>query len=244
MTGYLVANSAMGFILEIAILWRAISQRFYRRYLPFYLYLTYVVAIAVFRSAVLYTAGYESRTYYYSYHVTTFPFPAFQLWVLWELYRKFGNSKKSRFPSLRLFMISTLAVVPVALSLITARAGFFDKFHALTLPFQVAFCLGVYASIGGNPRVVLGQNEKGILLGLSLLLALQSINYAYRVFEVGNYFISIFLVQFIYNLALIILAWTLWNYRPSQELDPAAAARLAGVNFRFEQLVRLFFFRR
>lgn len=134
-------------------------------------------------------------------------------------------------------------VLPIALSL-NPDGQFFDRFHSVTLPLQAIFCLIVCVSIGQNHAVRLGQNDRGILLALAILLAFQSVSYAYQVFEVGNRSISYFFVRYTQVITFIILAWHLWDYHPSRSLEKAELNRVAGLDTKFHQVMRSLLLRR
>lgn len=95
MLDYLIWNGLLGLLIVFVILERGISKGLFRRYLSFYLYISYVASISLFRGAVLFTWGYQSDAYYYFYHWTSLFFPAFQIWILWNLFRKFATAKKT-----------------------------------------------------------------------------------------------------------------------------------------------------
>lgn len=244
MMDYLVINGALSFALQTMLLVRGVQIGLFRRYVPFYSYLTYVVFIDLFRWLAFFSWGYGTKAYHYAYNIPNLFFPPLQLWILWDLYAKFGSSKKSRFGALWLIIVSTMVSLPIAFNLALGRGTFFDKFHALLLPFQAAFCLIVCICLSKNRSVILGRNDKGIILGLSILLSLQSVNYAYRVFDFGNRFISLFFVQFVYMTTLLVLAWYLWDYHPSRFRDTAVAERVARLEAGFQGLVRGLLFRK
>lgn len=241
---YLVFNGLIVLLLEIVILWRGIHKGLYSKYLPFYFYLTAVIGIAVLRWCVFLSRGYGSREYYFTYQITNLLFPPLQLWILWDVYQKLGSANITRFGYGKLGILCGIAVLPIGVGIVPATITFFDKFHTLTLPLQAVFCLAVCVSISRNRQIILGLNERGIILGLSTLLGLQSVNFAYRVFELGDYVISMFFVQFIFIIMLIILASCLWDYHPSQVLDADLVDRRNRIGGVFAQVMKLFLFRR
>ena len=107
----------------------------------------------------------------------------------------------------------------------------FHSYHTLTLFPQMCLCLLLCReAIRVREKIDLGLNLKGLLAGLSLLIGCQVMNFMAYLFGGGAAQIFGFFMQFIYFLALIVFAYTLWDYAPLSRLDPAYQQQLQRTN--------------
>ena len=88
------------------------------------------------------------------------------------------------------------------------------RFHRIALPAQVVICFLVYLSAIRNRRMRLGNNLRFLMLGLGIMVGLQSLNFL----EYFGQFLSFqsfsALVPFIYMLALSTFVAGFWRYDP------------------------------
>jgi hypothetical protein len=115
----------------------------------------------------------------------------------------------------------------------------FYRFFAISLPVQVMIALMVFHRL--NTRVIpgeLGRNLSGILVGISLIVAPQTINFTSHLFLGEPYALFAFLLQFGFFVALAVFCFSLWEYAPMRRLQPAAQAQVAKVDENLHQLVK------
>src|SRR5262245_59129672 len=83
-------------ILLALILARAFTNDMVRRYTVFYSYVMFTLVVSVSKIPIVVFYGMQSRQYYYAYNLTNAIIPLFQLWILWDIYRRIiGNDKIS-----------------------------------------------------------------------------------------------------------------------------------------------------
>ena len=232
--------------LLTVILVRGFRGDLIRRYPTFYFYaaVSLVMGGALVPISLLY--GYTSRLYYYAYYVPSLLFPVIQLWVLRDLYgRIIGNDKTASGAHNRVIILLAVLTAPVALDVLVLRhTDYFVRYHLWTLSLQVAACVFVYRALLSRPDINPGRNISGMLAGLSLMAALQSVNFVRFLFGEATYEIFAFFVPFIYSIALITFSYTLWSYEPMEErplvnLAPALVdERLQRVNEQLQRAVR------
>ena len=233
--------------LLLLIFIRARSHGMLRRYRVFYAYVCFALVTLSGTVPVAVFFGMKSQEYYYAYHLTNLFVPLFQLWILWDIYRRIvGNDKipsKDLFHSVTLLALMT---VPVLWGVSSLGSGdFFYRYHLVTLAMQVVTCLLVYRKAGLRADLDLGRNLKGMLFGLSLMVALQVVNFSRFLFREEAYRNFAFFVPFIYFLALIVFAYTLWSYEPIFERKSVAwgeggvtSQRLAKINEQVQQALK------
>ncbi len=228
----------LGLLLLIVL--RGIRSGMSREYTVFYGYIGFISSAAVGQVLVALFLGVTSPQFYYSYHLPNLLVPLLQLWILWDLYRRSVGYAKSPWKELLwCASLAAMATAPIAWKVLSLKkADPFVHYHALTLPLQVVACLWVYRKIYADRRVDLGRNVKGIMLGLAVMLAFQSVNFAHYVFLDSSFQIFGFFVPFIYLVALVIFAYTLWDYVPVRRLQPSAREQFAKVNDQLEQVLK------
>ena len=233
----IASNTLIGIIL-----WRAVSTGLLHKYLIFYLFVGFVAAISIVELITQLCWGRDSLEYYYVFYAATLPMPVLQIWVLWDIYRKVvGNPKISWnslfWPGILVISMALLAVFKVAA---TPDADIFHRYHAITLPVQVMLLLVMFRTIGSFAGAGLSRNLTGILLGLSLLVGLQTINFTMFLFLGAPIQAFSFLVQFVYFMVLGVFSYSLWEYRPARQLQPSSQAQVTQVNEKLQRLVKIF----
>jgi hypothetical protein len=244
---YAYLAAAGNLALLTVILVRGVRGALVRHYQAFYFYIASTLVIAATMTGISLFAGHGSKLHYYAYNLSSLGFPAMQLWVLRDIHRRIiGNDKTAsgRLPRLVILLIAFTA--PVALDVFVLRnADYFVRYHMWTLSLQAAACVFVYRALVSRIELNAGRNLTGMLAGLSLMVALQSINFVQFLFGQEAYAMFAFFVPFIYSIALIIFSYTLWTFEPVTErapqlgLTPAMAdEQLQRINERLQQTVR------
>lgn len=232
--------SIASILLLGAILGRAVRNAAFRHYRLFYGYLAFVLVTSLIHLVLIWTIGRASPVYALAYALPTYVMPVWQIWILWEIHRRiigntkthFGYAKTSWKEPIRLTMIAGALTLPVAWGIAWQEGGsLFDQYHTLTLFLQMSLCVLVCREATRARRELdLGQNLKGILLGLSLIVGCQALNFVTLVFTQAPAQVFWFFVQFIYFTALIVFTYTLWDYAPISRPDPSYQHRLERTN--------------
>ena len=101
------------------------------------------------------------------------------------------------------------------------------RFHMVTLPAQVVACLLVYLSAIQNRGTRLGHNLHFLMLGLGIMVGLQSLNFLQYFSQAVSPQSFSNLVPFIFMLALSTLVVGFWRYDPIEfSADSAAIVRV------------------
>lgn len=229
--------------LLLVILVRAARGTMLRRYPVFYSYIAFTLMTSAGIVPVTMLFGYASRQYYYVYNIVGVCVPLLQLWVLRDLYgRIVGNDKTAwrRLP--RLLILLAAVTSPIAVEVFSLRrADFFKSYHLWTLSLQAAACVAVYRALGARRELNPGRNVKGILAGLSVMVAFQAINFGRFIFREETFQIFAFFVPFIYSIALMAFSYTLWNYEPivvAAMPEEGLEERLQRINGQLKRTVR------
>ncbi len=227
--------------LLFEILIRAVKGRMLSAYPVFYGYLGFVLMVSLLRRVVAFSLGTDSPLYSDVYYLPTFAEPLLQIWILGDLYRRIiGDNKTAWRNCVSSIIIVAVLTAPVAWGVFSLKGGrFFYQFHALTLFLQMAICLQICReAVRARETIDLGQNLKGILSGLSLMFGCQAINFIGRVFNQSSYLVFWFFVYFVYFVALILFAYTLWDYSPIYRVDPSHQHRLRRSSRELYEIVR------
>jgi hypothetical protein len=216
-------------LLLVLILIRAVKGRMLSAYSVFYGYLGFVLVISVVRRLVALGLGTDAPLYRDVYRGPTYIFPLLQILVLCDIYRRMiGYGKTSWKNQVNSVFVIVVLTAPVAWGVFSLKGErLFYPYHALTLFLQMAICLLICReAIRAQGKIDLGQNLKGILSGLSLMIGCQAINFIGFAFNQLSAPVFWFSVQFIYFVALIVFAYTLWDYAPICRVDPSYQHRL------------------
>ena len=141
---------------------------------------------------------------------------------------------------MNLAMMAVVLTLPVAWNIFSMEQGYlYHPYHTLTLFLQMALCLQIYReAVRAREEIDLGQNLKGILSGLSLMVGFQAINFMGLLFSQVSAQVWRFSVQFIYFLSLIVFTYTLWDYAPISRLDPSYQHRVKKVRRELYQTLK------
>ncbi len=227
--------------LLLLILFRAVKGRMLSAYPVFYGYLGFLLMVSLLRRVVALSLGTHSSLYSSVYDLPTYLFPLLHIWILWDLYRRIvGYSKIAWRNCISSIMVVAVLTAPVAWGVFSLKGGrLFYQYHALTLFFQMAVCLQVCReAVRARAKIDLGQNLKGILAGLSLMIGCQAINFISRVFNQSSYLVFWFFVQFVYVMSLILFAYALWDYSPINRVDSSRQHRLRTASRDLYEIVR------
>ena len=234
----------MSDLLMVFILVRAVKTGMLCAYRPFYTYLVFQVVIDLIRWGVALSLGRSSPLYHLVYYLPTYVMPLLQLWVLWVIYRQIiGYSDTSWRDTRRSVTIVGVLTIPIMAGTLSLEGdSFFNAYHAVTLFIQMIICLQICReALAAREKIELGQNLKGILSGLSLMVGCQAINFAGLIFVQSSAENFWFFVQFNFQVSLIIFAYTLWDYAPIATLDPTYQHRLAKANRELAHIVKSVF---
>ncbi len=215
--------------LLILILIRAAKGRMLSAYPVFYGYLGFVLMISLVRRVVVVSLGTSASLYYFVYYHPTYIFPLLHIWILGDIYRRIiGHGKTSWRKNFNFVILVVLLTAPVAWGVFSLEGRLlFYPYHALTLFLQMTICLLICReAVRAQGKIDLGQNLKGILSGLSLMIGCQAINFIGFVFDQLSAPVFWFSVQFVYFVALILFAYALWDYAPIYRVDPSYGHRL------------------
>jgi len=227
--------------LLILILIRAVKSRMLSSYSVFYGYVGFVLTVSLLRRVVALSLGKSAPLYSAVYYLPTFAEPLLQMWILWDIYRRIiGYDKASWRNGFSLIIVGILLTAPVAWGVFSLKGGsLFYPYHVLTLFLQMAICLQICReAVRAREKIDLGQNLKGILSGLSLMIGCQAINFISLVFNQSSYLVFWFFVRFIYFVALILFAYALWDYAPIYRVDPSYQHRLRKASRELYETVR------
>ncbi|MCZ6485428.1 MAG: hypothetical protein O6826_07015 [Acidobacteria bacterium] len=216
-------------LLLILILLRAGKSKMFSAYPVFYGYLGFVLAVSLVRSVVALSLGISAPLYRDIYYLPTYLFPLLQIWILWGIYRRIiGYSKTSWRNFSNLIILVAVLTAPVAWGVFSLEGErLYHPYHALTLFLQMSICLLICReAVRAQEKIDLGQNLKGILSGLSLMIGCQAINFLGLLFNQSSSLVFRFFVPFIYFVALIVFTWALWDYAPIYRVDPSYQHRL------------------
>jgi len=216
-------------ILLVLILLRAAKTRLWKSYPVFYAYVSYLLLVSGVRHIALMTLARQSVVYYYLYYVPTLLMPILHVWILWNLYCQIiGYNKKYSEHSRGLVTTTSVLTMPILSGVVLmGETDLFKLFHVLALFVQMVFCLQVCrVVIRASREVELGPNVKGLLVGLSVMVGLQAMNFVGSVFYQTPTPIFSFSVQFIYLLGLMMFSYGLWDEVPVRETNSDLSRRL------------------
>jgi len=216
-------------LILILTLIRAAKSRMFSAYPVFYGYLGFVLTVSLVRRVVALSLGENTHLYRDVYYLPTFAEPLLQIWILGDVYRRIiGYNKTSWRNFFNLIILVVVLTAPVAWAVFSLKGErLFYPYQALTLFLQMAICLLICReAVRAHEKIDLGQNLKGILSGLSLMIGCQAINFLGFLFNQLSSLIFVFFVPFIYFVALIVFAYALWDYAPIYRVDPTYQQRL------------------
>ena len=231
---------AVGVALLIAVMVRGLGANLCTRYPAFYLYIVFSIVASVIRITCWSLAGLASQAYYWAWHLPNLISPLLLVLVLVDVWRRVETlervtKKLVTVPAL----VSGLVVTVVGLQVLFSRGDPFLRYQAVALFAEMLACIFVYSRVCGRREINLGKNLKGILLGVSLLVGLQGMNFAHLLFIGTAREVFGFFLQFFYFLALSVFTYALWSYEPVTVLSADYRNRLGKVGEELEKAVRI-----
>ncbi len=235
---YALGLTSVALLLVIVV--RAFSAHLLSRYRAFYCYIGFMIATSLTQAAILAVLGQKSAAYYWAWHLPNLLSPFLLVFVLVDIWRRVEptESFNKRLLLVPSFVLGSTVVIMGA-RLFEAKGNPFFRFQAVALFAQMLVSIFVYMRVSGRQEVNLGKNLKGILLGVSLLVGLQGVNFAHLLFIGTPKEVFGFFVQFFYFLALSVFTYSLWSYEPVTVLAADYRSRLGKVGEELEKAVRI-----
>jgi hypothetical protein len=174
---YLLSGTA--FAVYCYLLYSLAKSGLIRHFPFFYGFVVWCLVRDALRWVVIAQWGYGSEVYYHAYYTSGLLTPLVQILLLVEIYYRV----RSRRDFGHWVVLAVFTVMVSAYALYQQQSNFYIAFNTIGLYFQVLFCLLVHIQLQKNRQLYLGRNYSAILYGLSLMIALQSLNYALRLFE-------------------------------------------------------------
>ncbi len=215
----------MTIALEGLLLFRAARGGFLKKYVPFYVYVSFVFCLSSVR-LVIYLA---EPTYYQSFYWHTQPLSVFVgCVVVWEIYRR----ALGRFPGAArmarnlLLLILLIVVAKVLANVPNVSAGWLTgttaELERNLRAVQAVLLMGLVTVIASY-RIPLGRNLWGMLLGYGLFVGTSVINLTLRVL-LGDSFQTAwqYLQPLLYLTVLCVWCVMLWSYEaaPLPKTEP------------------------
>ncbi len=204
------------------LLARAITKRFFTKYLIFYVYLSHVLVLMLLRFFFYRVGPSAYRTFYWN---TEFVSVAIGYCVIWEIYQQALAPYPGTLQLARGVVLSIFILV-VTKTLINSLTG------PIWGPVQTvvelernlrgvqAVLLIVVVSVMTYYMIPIGRNLRGIILGYGFFIGTGVINLAFRS-QIGDAFQSWwrYLQPTAWLITLIIWSATLWSYHPNPTPD-------------------------
>jgi len=229
----------IGEILLVVILIRGVTAKLIKHYPAFYRFIAFSVAVSILRDIVWLKYGRPSDPYYLAYHLPNLVSPLLLILVLIELWRRVERDPRGWRAALVPGVFIAVVVGAVGIHLFMVDGDPFFRYQAGALLAETLVCIFVYRRVCERRELSLGRNLKGILLGVSLLVGLQGVNFANFLFVKTSLFIFVFFLQFFYFLGVVIFTYSLWNYEPASELTSDLKKRIGKVGEDLEKAVRI-----
>jgi len=229
-----------GNALLLVIVVRGLSAHLLPRYRAFYFYVTFMIVTSLGQAAILATLGFRSAAYYWAWHLPNLISPFLLVIVLLDIWKRIepvveNHKRVLLVPSI---VVSSFVLI-VGARLFNTDGNPFVRYQAAALFAQMLVSIFVYVRVSGRREVNLGKNLKGILLGVSVLVGLQGMNFAHLLFIGTATEVFRFFLQFFYFLALALFTYSLWSYEPVTVLSADYRNRLGKVGEDLEKAVRI-----
>ena len=205
---------AINFILFGLIVWRGWQEGSLRAYPAFFGYAMWSLAAATAGLAVMSIYGEKSWAYYHSYHVPNLAVPLWHLAILASLYALISQRDSTAPQIVWALGFTLLFSTPIMWKLWSMQGPVYLRFHMVALPAQVVACFLVYLSAIRNRHLKLGHNVHFLMLGLGIMVGLQSLNFLQYFGKFQSFQSFRTFVPLIYTLALSTFAVGLWRYDP------------------------------
>ncbi|HXK59191.1 MAG TPA: hypothetical protein PLP42_04785 [Acidobacteriota bacterium] len=233
------ALSTFGNILLLLILARGTLAGLFRRYPAFYCYVGFSLIVSFCQLLIGVVYEFDSSAYYWAWQIPNLASAVFLLLVLWEIWRYVEATNPRKKQILLSFALAggTTAIVATRLESTTGDPYF--HLQAAALFAHMLACILVYSRICARRDVILGRNLRGMLVGVSLLVGFQGVNFARLLFVGSPFEVFAFFLQFFYFLALSVFAYSLWNYEPAIQLNTDFQERIEKVGEDLEKAIRI-----
>lgn len=226
--------SALSFLIFFYLLWVGYRKGLLRHFPFFYAFVGWCVVRGISRWIVLSYWGYESNVYYHFYYTLGLLTPLAQLLLLVEIYYRVKTQRDRG----HWIVLGVFTLMMAWYSLQVQEASVYRVFNTVALYFQVLFCLLVHVQLQRNRRIYLGRNYSGILSGLSLMIALQSLNYGLKLFHYlpEGYFVT--LLQVLGLIPWIAYVVSMRKLDLPRPVEPELAKELAAIESTMRRAVR------
>ena len=204
--------------LVVCLLALAIGRGFFKRYLVFYLYLSQVLIVSVFRYPFyLFDRSVYRNVYWY----TEFLSLAFGYCVVWEIYRQAlaqypGTLRMARTVILTFFIV--IVASGLANSLSGPVWGAAETVMDLERNLRVVqmILLVIILGVLQYYAIPIGRNLRGIIWGYGFFIGMNVINHTVRSY-LGDTFQPLWISfqSVAYLISLLIWVATLWSYHPN-----------------------------
>jgi len=229
-----------GNALLLLIVLRALNAHLFSRYRIFYGYVVFVLVTSLTQSSIWAVLGLGSPAYYWAWHLPNLLSPFLLIVILLDIVRRVEPNEVF---NKRLLIVPALVlgitVVILSARLLNAQEDPFFRYQTVALFAEMLVSIFVYMRLSGRREINLGKNLKGILLGVSVLVGLQGMNFAHLVFIGTPKEVFGFFLQFFYFMALSVFTYSLWSYEPVTVLAAGYRNRLEKVGEDLEKAVRI-----
>jgi hypothetical protein len=229
-----------GVALLLTILWRGVASGMMRQYALFYTYISFTLVISALRTAITLIYGHSSVQYYYAFHIPNLVSPPLLVLILLDILRRI-NPGETRVRTKA--TVLPILFVLVAVSIIGGRLASVDgdpfyRYQTAALFGQMLACVFVYSKACGRRDLNIGRNLRGILAGIAIMVGLQGLNLSHAFFVGTTLQAFVFLLQFIYFVALAVFTYFLWNYEPLVRIGPDRLERIDRAGEELEKTIK------
>ena len=159
--------------------------------------------------------GVESWEYYHAYHIPNLAVPLWHLALFLSIYSRIARRESATSRIVWALACTLLVSTPIIVKIWSMEASAYLRFHMITLPAQVVACFLVYLSAIQNRRTRRpGNNLQFLMLGLGIMVGLQSLNFLQYFGQFQSFQSFSTFVPFIYMLALSTFVVGFWRYDP------------------------------
>lgn len=216
---YAEAIGLVNLILLLVLCLRALSTEVRSRYPVFFGYLCFQLLLTLCVDMTILLAGTQSVSFRYLYYLGYIATPVFQSWVLWDLLKKLTGDLEGRSKLAGGVVFLTLLMgAPVLWTMWFLPARALYRYEAAALALQMLLCLLIYLYLLERRDIEPGRNVRGILLGTALMVGFQCLNFVTLLAGQTSFELFRFLVPSIYLSALMVFAYSVWEYEPIERM--------------------------